>query len=106
MRGRKKSQQRGARPQVSALDVTCKLATRTSLAGISSAIQAVARGGGAGIISVREDSVSAEDVVGDGSSCVLDVGSSIQLNDTFFKLGEVPLVLSHYRRFHLFSCCH
>lgn len=44
--------------------------------------------GGEGHISVREDTVEPGDVVGESYSCILDLAASIELNPSFFKLGE------------------
>jgi len=72
--------------KVSCLDLTVKLTTATSLEKVGEAVRAAAEAWLHGMVSVREDSVDAADVVGDACSCVLDLSASFALNPTFFKL--------------------
>jgi len=73
-------------PDVSVVDLTCKLAKPASMADIVSAVKAAADGPMAGIMSVTEDEVVSTDFIGCAYSSVLDVKAGIALNDTFVKL--------------------
>jgi len=73
-------------PDVSVVDLTCKLEKPASMADIVKACEEAAAGPMAGILGVTKDEVVSTDFIGDKHSSVLDVNAGIQLNDTFVKL--------------------
>jgi len=73
-------------PDVSVVDLTCKLEKPAKMEEIVKACEAAAAGPMKGILSVTKDEVVSTDFIGDKSSSVLDVNAGIQLNDTFVKL--------------------
>merc|ERR1712028_146393 len=73
-------------PDVSVVDLTCKLAKETTLQEITAAIQEAADGPMKGIIAVVNDEVVSQDFVTDKTSSTFDVKASIALNGTFVKL--------------------
>jgi glyceraldehyde 3-phosphate dehydrogenase len=73
-------------PTVSAVDLTFKTEKATSLAEINAALKAAAEGPMKGILGYTEDQVVSTDFIHDATSSVYDAGSSIELNENFFKL--------------------
>jgi len=73
-------------PDVSVVDLTCKLEKPAKMEEIVKACEAAAAGPMKGIMAVTKDEVVSTDFIGDKSSSVLDVNAGIQLNDTFVKL--------------------
>uniref|UniRef100_A0A452UW98 Glyceraldehyde-3-phosphate dehydrogenase n=1 Tax=Ursus maritimus TaxID=29073 RepID=A0A452UW98_URSMA len=73
-------------PDVSVVDLTCRLAQPTSFEAIKDAIKAAAKGPMAGILAYTEDEVVSTDFVGDTHSSIFDANAGIALNDTFVKL--------------------
>ncbi|XP_036895496.1 glyceraldehyde-3-phosphate dehydrogenase, testis-specific [Sturnira hondurensis] len=73
-------------PDVSAVDLTCRLAKPTPYSAIKDAIKAAAKGPMAGILAYTEDEVVSTDFIGDTRSSIFDAKAGIALNDNFVKL--------------------
>ncbi|XP_008584092.1 PREDICTED: glyceraldehyde-3-phosphate dehydrogenase, testis-specific [Galeopterus variegatus] len=73
-------------PDVSVVDLTCRLAQPTPYSAIKEAIKAAAKGPLAGILAYTEDEVVSTDFLGDTHSSIFDAKASIALNDNFVKL--------------------
>ncbi|XP_057568596.1 glyceraldehyde-3-phosphate dehydrogenase, testis-specific [Hippopotamus amphibius kiboko] len=73
-------------PDVSVVDLTCRLAQPTSYSAIKDAIKAAAKGPMAGILAYTEDEVVSTDFISDTHSSIFDANASIALNDKFVKL--------------------
>ena len=73
-------------PTVSVVDLTFKSAKATSLKEISAAMKRASETYLKGILAYTEDEVVSTDFIHDPSSSVFDAGSSIELNNGFFKL--------------------
>ncbi|XP_004595112.2 glyceraldehyde-3-phosphate dehydrogenase, testis-specific [Ochotona princeps] len=73
-------------PNVSVVDLTCRLAQPTSYSAIKDAVKAAAKGSMAGILAYTEDEVVSTDFVGDHHSSIFDAKAGISLNDNFVKL--------------------
>lgn len=73
-------------PDVSVVDLTCKLAKPAKYEDIVAAMRAAAAGPMKGILGVTDDEVVSTDFRGDTRSSIFDVNAGIQLNDTFVKL--------------------
>merc|ERR1712023_593295 len=73
-------------PDVSVVDLTCKLATETTYDEIKATMKAAAEGDYKGIVGYTEDQVVSQDFVGEECSTVFDSLAGIQLSPTFVKL--------------------
>ncbi|XP_045297151.1 glyceraldehyde-3-phosphate dehydrogenase, testis-specific [Leopardus geoffroyi] len=73
-------------PDVSVVDLTCRLAQPTSYKAIKDAIKAAAKGPMAGILAYTEDEVVSTDFVSNTHSSIFDANAGIALNDNFVKL--------------------
>ena len=73
-------------PTVSAVDLTFKTEKATSLAEINAALKAASEGSLKGILGYTDEEVVSSDFIGDKTSSIYDAGSSIELNENFFKL--------------------
>ncbi|CDJ57266.1 glyceraldehyde-3-phosphate dehydrogenase, putative [Eimeria maxima] len=73
-------------PDVSVVDLTCKLAKPAKYEDIVAAIRAASEGPLKGILGVTDEEVVSQDFCGDKHSSIFDVKAGIQLNDTFVKL--------------------
>ncbi len=73
-------------PTVSVVDLTFKTEKATSLAEINAAIKAASEGSLKGILGYTEDEVVSSDFIHEKLSSIYDAGSSIELNEKFFKL--------------------
>ncbi len=73
-------------PDVSVVDLTCKLDKPAKMDDIVAACKEAAAGPLKGILDVTEDEVVSQDSVHNAHSSILDVKGGIQLNDTFVKL--------------------
>lgn len=73
-------------PTVSAVDLTFKTEKATSLAEINAALKAASEGSLKGILGYTDDEVVSSDFIHDKTSSIYDAGSSIELNENFFKL--------------------
>ncbi|XP_059131751.1 glyceraldehyde-3-phosphate dehydrogenase, testis-specific isoform X2 [Peromyscus eremicus] len=73
-------------PNVSVVDLTCRLAQPASYSAIKEAVKAAAKGPLAGILAYTEDQVVSTDFIGDPHSSIFDARAGIALNDNFVKL--------------------
>ena len=73
-------------PDVSVVDLTVRTEKEASLEDIKKALKTAAEGDLKGILGYTEEEVVSQDFVGEGQTSVFDAGSSIALNDNFFKL--------------------
>ena len=73
-------------PNVSCVDLTCKLEKPAKMDDIVKACEEAAAGPLKGILAVTKDEVVSQDFVHDPHSSILDARAGIQLNDTFVKL--------------------
>jgi len=73
-------------PDVSVVDLTCKLKKPTKYEDIKKAVKEAAEGPMKGILAYTEDEVVSQDFRGDEHSSIFDAKAGIQLNDTFVKL--------------------
>ncbi|GGZ58066.1 type I glyceraldehyde-3-phosphate dehydrogenase [Mesonia mobilis] len=71
---------------VSVVDLTVRTKKEASLEDIKKALKTAADGNLKGILGYTEEEVVSQDFVGEGQTSVFDAGSSIALNDNFFKL--------------------
>ena len=71
---------------VSAVDLTIRLATDTSYEDICSTMKRAADGPMKGILEYCDEEVVSSDFIGNTSSCIFDKGAGIALNKRFFKL--------------------
>lgn len=73
-------------PDVSVVDLTCRLAKPATYEDIKEAIKKAANGPLKGILAYTEDEVVSTDFVGDAHSSIFDAKAGIALNDNFVKL--------------------
>eukprot|EP01118_Nematostelium_gracile_P002367 TRINITY_DN1259_c0_g1_i1.p1 TRINITY_DN1259_c0_g1~~TRINITY_DN1259_c0_g1_i1.p1 ORF type:complete len:353 (+),score=113.27 TRINITY_DN1259_c0_g1_i1:53-1060(+) len=73
-------------PDVSVVDLTCRLEKPATYKQICEAIKKAADGELKGIIGYTEDEVVSTDFVGDSRSSIFDAKAGISLNDNFVKL--------------------
>lgn len=73
-------------PTVSVVDLTVKTTQSTSLEEICAKMKEASEGSLKGILEYTEDEVASSDFIHCASSSIFDAGSSIGLNDKFFKL--------------------
>nr|KAF6409913.1 glyceraldehyde-3-phosphate dehydrogenase, spermatogenic [Rousettus aegyptiacus] len=73
-------------PDVSVVDLTCRLAQPTPYSAIKDAIKAEAEGRMAGILAYTEDEVVSTDFISNTHSSIFDAKAGIALNDNFVKL--------------------
>ena len=73
-------------PDVSVVDLTVRTEKEASLEDIKKSLKTAAEGNLKGILGYTEEEVVSQDFVGEGQTSVFDAGSSIALNDNFFKL--------------------
>ncbi|KAJ3348329.1 hypothetical protein HDU83_001402 [Entophlyctis luteolus] len=73
-------------PDVSVVDLTCKLAKPAKYSEIIAAFEEAAAGELKGILGVTHDQVVSQDFVSDPRSSIVDVKAGIALNDTFVKI--------------------
>jgi len=73
-------------PDVSVVDLTCRLDKGAKMADIVAAIKEAADGEMKGVMGYTDDEVVSTDFVGDKTSSVLDIQAGIALNDNFVKL--------------------
>uniref|UniRef100_G3T653 Glyceraldehyde-3-phosphate dehydrogenase n=1 Tax=Loxodonta africana TaxID=9785 RepID=G3T653_LOXAF len=73
-------------PDVSVVDLTCRLARPATYSDIKNAIKAAAKGPMAGILAYTEDEVVSSDFTTDPHSSIFDAKAGIALNDNFVKL--------------------
>lgn len=73
-------------PTVSVVDLTVRTAKSTSLAAITKEMQKASKSYLKGILESTSDEVVSTDFIHSTASSIFDEGSSIELNDRFFKL--------------------
>ncbi|XP_043852559.1 glyceraldehyde-3-phosphate dehydrogenase, testis-specific [Dromiciops gliroides] len=73
-------------PDVSVVDLTCRLNRPANYDAIKEAVKKASRGQMAGILSYTEDEVVSSDIIGNPHSCIFDAKAGISLNDNFVKL--------------------
>jgi glyceraldehyde 3-phosphate dehydrogenase len=73
-------------PDVSVVDLTCKLKKGTSYEAIKAEMKRASENEYKGIIGYTEDAVVSNDFKGDARTCIFDAGAGISLNDHFVKL--------------------
>ncbi|MEN8149635.1 MAG: type I glyceraldehyde-3-phosphate dehydrogenase [Planctomycetota bacterium] len=70
----------------SVVDLCCILNTDTSLAEVLGALREAADGPLSGILSVTDDPIVSQDIVGDSHSSIVDAGACMMSGSRFFKL--------------------
>ncbi len=73
-------------PDVSVVDLTCRLAKPASYEEIKAVIKSASEGELKGILGYTEDEVVSSDFIGDCRSSIFDAKAGIALNDNFVKL--------------------
>ncbi|XP_014786157.1 glyceraldehyde-3-phosphate dehydrogenase isoform X1 [Octopus bimaculoides] len=73
-------------PDVSVVDVTCRLKKGASYDQIKKVVKKASQGKMKGILGYTEDAVVSTDLLGDTHSSIFDAGAGISLNDNFVKL--------------------
>jgi glyceraldehyde 3-phosphate dehydrogenase len=73
-------------PDVSVVDLTCRLNKGASYAQICAAMKAASEGELKGVLGYTEDAVVSNDFVGDIRTSIFDAGAGISLNDNFVKV--------------------
>ncbi|MDN4165092.1 type I glyceraldehyde-3-phosphate dehydrogenase [Cytophagales bacterium LB-30] len=73
-------------PDVSVVDLTCRLEKGASYDAIKKAMKEAANGELKGILGYTEDAVVSNDFVGDAHSSIFDAEAGISLNDNFVKI--------------------
>ena len=73
-------------PDVSVVDLTCRLAKPAKYAEICAAMKAASEGPLKGILGYTEDEVVSNDFIGDTRTSIFDAKAGIQLSDTFVKV--------------------
>merc|ERR1712107_44528 len=77
---------RGPTPDVSVVDLTCRIEKGATYAEIVAAVKEAAAGPMKGVLDWTEDEVVSTDFVSCKSSSIFDVSAGIALNDNFVKL--------------------
>lgn len=73
-------------PNVSVVDLTCRLAKPATYAAICAAMKAASEGELKGILGYTEEQVVSTDFLGDARTSIFDAGAGIGLNDNFVKV--------------------
>jgi len=73
-------------PDVSVVDLTCRLAKPCKYEEIKAVMKEASEGALKGILGYTEDEVVSSDFIGDSHSSIFDAKAGIQLSDTFVKL--------------------
>lgn len=73
-------------PDVSVVDLTCRLEKSASFDEVKAALKEASEGELAGVLGYTEDAVVSQDFVSEPRTSVFDAGASIGLNDNFVKL--------------------
>lgn len=73
-------------PNVSVVDLTCKLTTPTTYEAIKLAMKTASENGLKGIVGYTEDAVVSSDFMGDARISIFDAEAGIMLSPTFVKL--------------------
>ena len=73
-------------PDVSVVDLTCRLEKPASYADVCAAMKAASEGELKGVLGYTEDAVVSNDFVGETKTSVFDADAGISLNDNFVKV--------------------
>lgn len=73
-------------PNVSVVDLTCRLEKGASYDEIKAAMKAASEGAMKGVLGYTEDAVVSNDFIGDARTSIFDAGAGIALNDNFVKV--------------------
>jgi glyceraldehyde 3-phosphate dehydrogenase len=73
-------------PDVSVVDLTCRLINGASYEAIKAAMKAASEGEMKGILGYTEDEVVSTDFLGDARTSIFDAKAGISLNDNFVKV--------------------
>jgi glyceraldehyde 3-phosphate dehydrogenase len=73
-------------PDVSVVDLTCRLSKPAKYSEICAAMKAASEGPLKGILGYTEDAVVSNDFIGDTRTSIFDAEAGIQLSDTFVKV--------------------
>lgn len=73
-------------PDVSVVDLTCRLDKPATYDEIKSAVREASEGSLKGILAYTEDEVVSSDFIGDNHSSIFDAKAGIALNNNFVKL--------------------
>ncbi len=73
-------------PNVSVVDLTCRLEKGASYETIKKAMKDASEGALKGILGYTEDAVVSNDFLGDARTSIFDAGAGISLNDNFVKV--------------------
>ena len=73
-------------PNVSVVDLTCRLEKPASYKAICAAMKAASEGELKGVLGYTEDAVVSNDFLGDARTSIFDAGAGIGLNDNFVKV--------------------
>ncbi len=73
-------------PDVSVVDLTCRLEKGASYSAICAAMKAASEGAMKGILGYTEDEVVSNDFIGDTRTSIFDAKAGISLNDNFVKV--------------------
>jgi glyceraldehyde 3-phosphate dehydrogenase len=73
-------------PDVSVVDLTCRLAKETTYEAICAAMKKASEGELKGILGYTEDQVVSTDFLGDARTSIFDAGAGIMLSPTFVKV--------------------
>ena len=73
-------------PDVSVVDLTCRLEKATTYDAIKAAMKKASEGNLKGILGYTEDAVVSNDFVGDSRTSIFDADAGIALNNNFFKI--------------------
>ncbi len=73
-------------PDVSVVDLTCRLEKPASYDAIKKAMKEASEGALKGILGYTEDPVVSNDFIGDQRTSIFDAGAGISLNDNFVKV--------------------
>ena len=71
---------------VSVVDLTVKLSTKTSYEEIKSKMYDASKNNLKGILGYVDDPVASQDFIGDPRTSIFDAGAGMELNDSFFKI--------------------
>lgn len=85
-------------PDVSVVDLTCRLSKEASMDEIKAAVKAASEGPMKGVLGYTEEQVVSSDFIGDSHSSIFDAKACIALSSTFVKL------ISWYDNEYGYSC--